>query len=280
MNYRLAAFVDHFMKSKHSDFYDYVARYYDKDIELGFESWAEENPILEKIRNDFRQITIRYPFKNALEIGCGPGFDVTWLAREFPDKEITGIDISPRMVEQAKKRINSMNLSNAKVMVSDERDLPKQFKSEAFDLIYVYFGALNTVADLDFAAKQIKNLLKPGGHAVLTFVNKWYLREMIVQALKMNFKTAFARLREDWGGYSPARHLPSKCYSSKQIRKAFADFSLLEKKGYSILFPAWYNFNKFLNQKEKAEKLWKTDQKLQNTQLWSKGEYTLFVFRK
>jgi len=101
-----------------------------------------------------------------------------------------------------------------------------------------------------------------------------------VQALKMNFKTALARLREDWGGYSPHRHLPSRCYSPKQIRKTFSDFSLLEKKGYSILFPAWYNFNKFRDQKEKTEKLWKKDQQLQKTQLWSKGEYTLFVFRK
>jgi SAM-dependent methyltransferase len=268
------------MKDKYSDFYDYVAGYYDKDVELGFESWAKENPLLEKIRNDFRQITTRYPFKNALEIGCGPGFDVTWFAREFPDRHITGIDISPKMVESAKKRISSMNLSNAEVMVSDERDLPKHFKSETFDLIFVYFGALNTVPDLGFAARQINNLLKPGGYTVLTFVNKWYLREMIVQALKMNFKTAFARLREDWGGYSPERHLPSRCYSPKQIRKTFADFSLLERKGYSILFPAWYNFSKFLDQEEKTEKLWNMDHRLQNTPFWSAGEYTLFVFRK
>ncbi|MCF8228938.1 MAG: class I SAM-dependent methyltransferase [Bacteroidales bacterium] len=267
-------------KKNQNNFYENVARYYDKDADLGFEQWAGENPLLEKIRDDFRKITIKYPFEKALEIGCGPGFDVSWFAHEFPDREVTGVDISPKMVGLTQKRIRKMNLDNAQVLVSDERDLTKHFKSEEFDLIYVYFGALNTVEDLGFAADQIHNLLKPHGHAVLTFVNKWYLREMVVQSLKLNFKTAFARLKKEWGGYSVDRHLPSKCYSPVEIRKSFVDFELMEKKGYSILFPAWYNFKKFLNQQEKINKHWKKDQQLQNTHWWSKGEYTLFVFRK
>lgn len=263
-----------------SDFYDSVAGYYDQDVEMGFEDRAEENPLLDKIRNDFRKITTKYPFENALEIGCGPGFDVAWFAREFPNKNITGVDISPKMVGLAQKRIDQQNLDNAKVLVSDERKLTKHFKTEEFDLIYVYFGALNTVANLEFAADQIHNLLKPGGHAVLTFVNKWYLREMVVQSLKLNFSTALARLKREWGGYSIDRHLPSRCYSPQQIRKSFSDFELLERKGYSILFPAWYNFKKYLHQREKLDKLWKKDRQLQKTRWWSGGEYTLFVFKK
>ncbi|MDZ7742141.1 MAG: methyltransferase domain-containing protein [Bacteroidota bacterium] len=267
-------------KTNVSDFYENVSSYYNKDAELGFEDRAGENPLLEKIRNDFRHTTIKYPFENALEIGCGPGFDVAWFAGEFPEREITGVDIAPKMVDLAKQRIQKQNLNNARVLLSDERDLTKLFKTESFDLIYVYFGALNTAANLGFAASQIQNLLKPTGHAVLSFVNKWYLREMIVQSIKLNVKTAFARLGKEWGGYSIDRHLPSRCYSPVEIRKAFADFELMEKKGYSILFPAWYNYKKYLGRHEKLEKLWQKDLQLQNTQWWSKGEYTLFVFRK
>lgn len=262
------------------NFYQTVSSYYDKDVDLGFKKRAEANPLLDRIRNDFRRITVKYPFSKVLEIGCGPGFDVCWFAENYPDCEVTGVDISPKMVETTQDQLASLKLKNAKAQVSDERHLIDDFGNESFDLVYVYFGALNTVSNLGYAAEQINKLLKPGGHAVLTFVNKWYLREMIVQTIKLNFKVAFARLKKEWGGYSVDRHLPSRCYSPGEILKAFTDFKLLEKKGYSIKFPAWYNAHKLKNQPEKAEALWQADQKLQNSWWWSKGEYTLFVLRK
>lgn len=265
---------------KSGKFHETVAGYYDKDADLGFKQRAEANLILDKIRNDFRKITVKYPFKKVLEIGCGPGFDVCWFARNYADAAVTGVDISPKMTDIATQQIRSEGLPNARALVSDERQLTGTFGEHSFDLVYVYFGALNTVSDLSFAAGEIYKLLQPGGHAVLTFVNKWYLREMAVQALKLNFKTAFARLREEWGGYSIDRHLPSRCYSPGQIKAAFHDFILLERKGYSIRFPAWYNAHKVKNKTEKAEALWQKDQQLQNSWWWSKGEYTLFVFRK
>lgn len=257
-----------------------VSDYYDTDARLGFESRANANPLLDKIRSDFRQITTKFGFSNALEIGCGPGFDLQWFANRFPAENITGVDISEEMVKLARARIRETGLENALVLQSDEKQLTEHFHPAGFDLVYVYFGALNTVEDLARSAQSIHELLKPGGHAVLTFVNKWYIREMLVQLLKGRIKSAFARLRKFWGGYSPERYLPSKCYSPGQVRDAFRNFKLLERKGYSIFFPAWYNYPRFKRKEKKLEKLWSFDQKLQGTFLWSMGEYTLFVFRK
>jgi SAM-dependent methyltransferase len=162
----------------------------------------------------------------------------------------------------------------------DERDLSEKFNDGEFSLIFVFFGALNTVDDLKKTAADIARLLEPGGYAVLTFVNKWYLREMLVQLIKGRLKGAFARLRKVWGGYSPDRYLPSRCYSPIAVKKAFSDMNLLSRKGYSIFFPAWYNFKKFIGKGHKLDRLWNLDQKVQKTFLWSKGEYTLFVFEK
>ncbi|MBW6460730.1 MAG: class I SAM-dependent methyltransferase [Bacteroidales bacterium] len=232
------------MAAENDSFYRSVSDYYDADADMNFEARAEANPLLAKIRDDFRKITLKYPFGNALEIGCGPGFDVAWFASRYPERMITGIDISERMVSLAQKRLSTHGVSNAKIFHADERSLLQQFGPGSFDMIYVYFGALNTVADLSLAAAQIYDLLHPGGHVVLTFVNKWYWREMMVQTLKLNFKLAAARLRKDWGGYSPDRHLASRCYSPGEIKKAFRMFQLLERKGYSIVYPAWYNYRK------------------------------------
>jgi hypothetical protein len=60
---------------------------------------------------------------------------------------------------------------------------------------------------------------------------------------------------------------------------AFKNFTMLERKGYSIFYPPWYNDHKVRNNPEKANRLWNIDQKLQQTPLWATGEYTLFVFR-
>jgi len=267
-------------EKKMQDFHHEVSTYYDQDADLGFKDRAESNPLLDKIRSDFRNITLKYPFENALEIGCGPGFDVCFFASKFPNRKITGIDISQRMIDVASEQVSKLGLANVRLMVSDERKMKAQFGEGSFDLVYVYFGALNTVADLGFAASEIHKLLKPGGYAVLTFVNKWYLREMLVQALKLRFDVAFARLRKEWGGYSPSRHLPSRCYSPKEIMRHFHQFKLIEKKGYSIKFPAWYNPHKLHNNPQLEAKLWLQDQKLQGTFWWDKGEYTLFVFNK
>lgn len=268
------------MTKQQDNYHHTVSDYYDKDAGMGFEARADDNPLLDRIRNDFRQITIKYPFENALEIGCGPGFDVAWFAEQYPDKEITGIDISIEMVRLAEKRIQNAGLENAKVLQCDELEMLEKFKGQQFDLVYVFFGALNTVSDLQKTAGYIHSLIKPGGHAVLTFVNKWYMREMLVQTAKLNFKIAFARIKKIWGGYSPDRYLPSRCYSPKEVKKAFSQFKLLEKKGYSIFYPAWYNYKKFKENPSQLDGLWEKDQRLQKSWLWDKGEYTLFVLRR
>jgi len=268
------------MVGETDSFYRSVSDYYDTDAGMNFEARAEANPLLARIRDDFRKITLKYPFSNALEIGCGPGFDVAWFASRYPDRKINGIDISESMVRLAQKRISTAGLSNAKVYRADERNLVQQFGPGKLDMVYVYFGALNTVADLPLAANQVHDILCPGGHAVLTFVNKWYWREMLVQSLKMNFNLALARLKKDWGGYSPDRHLSSRCYGPGEIKRAFGKFHLLERKGYSIHYPAWYNYQKWVKDLPETDRRWKTDEALQKTFLWSKGEYTLFVFKR
>jgi ubiquinone/menaquinone biosynthesis C-methylase UbiE len=267
------------MEQNAHSYYFEVESFYDEDANMGFEARAKGNRSLERIRNDFRVITMQYPFTNALEIGCGPGFDIHWFATRFPERQFTAVDISSGMVEMARARLEKDNLKNGTVFRSDERRLVEMFGAGSFDLVYVYFGALNTVENLDIAVEDIRRLLKPGGIVVVTFVNKWYLRELLVQLAKFNFKLAFARLGRFWGGYSSMRSLPSHCYSPGRIKKAFKDFTLLERKGYSIVYPAWYNDHKVSNNPVKADRLWKIDQKLQKTTFWSTGEYTLFVFK-
>ncbi len=256
-----------------------VEYYYDKDAP-DFDKRYWQNHVLQRIRQDFREQVKLYPFTSMLEVGSGTGIDLLHFARTHPEAEIAGIDISSGMHKLAMDRIKKAGITNVKVYKASLEEAEELFGGSRFDMIYVFFGALNTVEDLQKAADTLYHLTLPGGILVLAFVNKYYLAGMVLELIKLRFRSAFSRLKPQWGGYSPGRHLPSRCYSPAKIRRSFNSFRLKSRKGYSIIHPAWY-YNRLNNKLRKISRwLWRTDMILQRTPLWSIGEYTLFVFQK
>ena len=262
-----------------STYYGKIEEYYDGDAE-GFEERYWQNPVLQRIRQDFREEVKRFSFTSMLEIGYGTGLDLVHFAVTHPSVSVAGIDISGEMHRIASNKILNKQLDNAIAAKGKVEELEDIFPGRQFDMIYVFFGALNTVEDLEGAARILHQVTKPGGMLVLSFVNRHYLAGMFIELFKLRFRAAFSRLRSNWGGYSPSRNLPSRCYSTGQIRKAFSNFIPVKRKGYSIVSPAWYyhRLNRILNRFGGI--LWNADMALQKTPLWKFGEYTLFVFRK
>ncbi|MFY0674461.1 MAG: class I SAM-dependent methyltransferase [Bacteroidia bacterium] len=267
------------MKTQTSTYYNSVGNYYDEDAPE-FEQRYWKNPVLQRIRADFRNYVHFSEFNSALEIGFGSGLDLAHFARCYPEKKFNGIDISQGMVDLANAKISKYELENLKVAKGSVEDTSEAF-GKTYDLIYVYFGALNTVENLEEIARELNKLLKPNGKMVLTFVNKWYLQGMVIEFLKLRWDAAFGRLKKVWGGYSPTRHLASVCYSPRQIKSIFSEFNLTEKQGYSITHPAWYyiRLNIWLRPKGRWL-LWKVDKFLNKTAFWKFGEYALYVFKK
>ncbi|MCC5916818.1 MAG: class I SAM-dependent methyltransferase [Cryomorphaceae bacterium] len=261
-----------------TNYYKKVESYYDEDAtDFEFRYW--QNAVLQRIRQSFRETVKRIPAKKMLEIGFGPGFDLMNFARILPETEVYGVDISGEMVRLAQDKIADAGLRNAKVAQGSVEDVSRIFPNQKFDLIYVFFGALNTVADLNIVADCLKRLLLPQGKMVLTFVNKWYLAGMGIELLKLKPKSAFARLKPVWGGYSPTKHLASTCYSTKEIVKIFSDFRCETIRGYSIFYPAWYYHR--LHQKmpkRLLNLLWKIDDRIGSGFMRGFGEYALYVF--
>ncbi|TNE81196.1 MAG: class I SAM-dependent methyltransferase [Bacteroidetes bacterium] len=266
------------MYSEGSGYYKEVKAYYNEDS-VSFKSRGEANPLLQRIRESFRAESEGIAFHQALEVGYGPGFDLVYFAKQNPNAQVYGIDISDGMCEVASLAIKEVQLNNCQAMVGSVEDVKLLLPQQQFDLIYVFFGSLNTVEDLNAAAKELQSLLSPNGKMVLTFVNKWYLLGILKPLLKLRFATAFKRLKKVWGGYSTSRFLPSKCYTPTEVRKAFGGMREVKHRGYSILFPAWYESPKVVQANYK-DRLWNWDRALSKTPFWSLGEYTLFVFEK
>ena len=261
-------------------YYEEVARYFDEEARL-FERHYENNPILQRIRSDFRAITLEQPFTSGLEIGCGPGIDIAWVAASHPELRWRAIDIAPRMVDEARKKLADLPGVDVRAEVGPPEELATLFPQERFDLIYCYFGALNTVPDLCATAQALARALTPQGAMVLTFVNRWFLFDLIWNMLRLRPRRALARITGNWAGYSPARPLASSARSAREVRRAFApEFRCIKARGYSIVYPAWYR-HRFIPVKGWLGRLlWRIDVLLNHTPLWNLGEYTLYVFKR
>ncbi|MDG1347280.1 MAG: hypothetical protein P8P77_06655, partial [Crocinitomicaceae bacterium] len=137
-----------------------------------------------------------------------------------------------------------------------------------------------TVENIEEVQNHLKDSLNPDGEMVLTFVNKWYAMAILKPLVKFKFKESRRRLNKVWGGYSPSKYLESKCYSQKEIKRYFDKFEIIKKRGYSILFPAWYENNIYLKYPKMCRFFWKADKFLQHTPFWNLGEYSLYVFKQ
>jgi SAM-dependent methyltransferase len=111
------------------------------------------------------------PGRTALDIGCGPGFATTHLARRglFVD----AIDASARMVGLTLARARSEGLDrHVRGTISDIRAL--SFADAAFDVVLAV-GVSEWLASLEQPLAEVARVLKPGGYLVFTADNGWAL---------------------------------------------------------------------------------------------------------
>lgn len=96
--------------------------------------------------------------KSLLDIACGGGKNDHWLKKRF---QVTGVDLSPQMIAQAKK-LNP----GAEYHVGDMRnfDLKRKFDAVFFNDGIIY---MQTLGDMLKALKNARRHLNPGGVMVL-----------------------------------------------------------------------------------------------------------------
>jgi ubiquinone/menaquinone biosynthesis C-methylase UbiE len=258
------------------EYYKAIAEHYDREAE-SYEERLQNNKTLEKIRNDFRRVTDEFIRGNSvLDFGCGTGLDICHFAASYPAKTFFAIDLSEKMIKQARINSSQQNLKNVHLLAGSLDQLDDQ----AFDFIYSFFGASNTVYDLNVFAGQLQRHLNDRGRILITFVNKWYPMGMLAYLRRLKFKKAFERLKGIWWGYSENYVLRSQLHYGPQVLKVFKEFNLLYKRGYSITYPAWFQDRMAQKLGTFGEKLWVLDGFLSKTPFWSWGEYILLVFEK
>ncbi len=99
------------------------------------------------------------PGQRALDVGCGTGWTVRHLRRRYPGTLIEGMDLSPGMVAEARRRDPEGSYFEGDAGAVDRPDA-------SYDLVTTVYTSRN-FPDLDRALAEMTRLLRPGGRLLL-----------------------------------------------------------------------------------------------------------------
>jgi len=109
-------------------------------------------PILEEIR--------KQNFEKLLDAGCATGPMLTLLTQEYPNKQFVGLDLSPKMIEEAKKK----KLKNTTFIEGDCENMP--FENNTFDTI-INSQSYHHYPNPQAFFNEVYRILKPNGKLIL-----------------------------------------------------------------------------------------------------------------
>jgi len=134
--------------------YEELAERYSALAETKAENGYIEHPAMRGRLGEVAGLTV-------LDAGCGPGFLAAYLAGK--GATVTGFDISPRMIELARKRAGGA----VKLFVADLAGEIPEVAAGGFDIVASSL-AIDYVRDWTAPLKTFHRALKPGGRLVFS----------------------------------------------------------------------------------------------------------------
>jgi len=156
--------------------------------------------------------------RDVLEIGVGMGADHAKWAQAGP-RSLTGVDLTPRAIENTAKRFSSLGL-DSDLRVADAEALP--FDDAAFDLVYSW-GVLMCSPDTQRTIDEVFRVLRPGGTARVMLYHRYSLVGLMLYA---RYGLLAGKPMTPLADIYP-RHLESpgtKAYSIAEVKSMFSRF--------------------------------------------------------
>ncbi|EHJ93684.1 malonyl-ACP O-methyltransferase BioC [Vreelandella boliviensis] len=110
---------------------------------------------------------------NVVDMGCGTGYWTQRLAEHYPGAQITGLDLAPGMLAQARQCYGDA----IHWQQGDAAAMP--FGTHAFDLVFSNL-ALQWCRDIDAVMVELYRVLRPGGQAHITTLLPGTLKEIAI----------------------------------------------------------------------------------------------------
>jgi ubiquinone/menaquinone biosynthesis C-methylase UbiE len=164
--------------------------------------------------------------KRVLEVGCGTGTDLLQFARG--GARVTGIDLTPRSIEIARRRFEVYGYSG-EFAIGDAENLG--FPDESFDTFYS-FGVLHHTPDTERAIREAHRVLRRGGQAIVMLYHRTSLYYGVGLMLKRGIlkgelmKRTPPEIMSRYVEYTETEGRPLvKAYTRREARQLFSDFS-------------------------------------------------------
>jgi arsenite methyltransferase len=101
------------------------------------------------------------PGEHVLDLGSGAGTDSLVAALMVgPEGHVTGIDMTPEMLERARRSAAEMGAENVDFIESEAEALP--FAEASFDVV-ISNGVIDLIPDKDAVFSELHRVLTPGG---------------------------------------------------------------------------------------------------------------------
>ena len=125
--------------------------------------------------------------KKILDLGSGTGHVITKMAYINPDKQFIALDLSPGMLEEAKKLAKNMNLKNIEFRLGDMTDLT-QFENENIDAVTSSLALhhLRSAEDLTKTFCEVKKIIGNSGMFSFYDVGRLKSKESITDLISLH----------------------------------------------------------------------------------------------
>ncbi len=112
------------------------------------------------------------PHDKVLEVAVGAGGILAEIVRRVdPANVVCGVDVSPKMLAKARRRVTKAGYTNIDLREADARSLP--FPDNTFDLLFnSYMFDLLPLKDMPLVLGEFHRALKPSGRLVLVNMSK------------------------------------------------------------------------------------------------------------
>ncbi len=163
--------------------YDFLSDYYDLAIKLTMPE--------KKFRNRLVDFVNPKEDEKILEFGFGTAQNIIILKQRFPDSDVQGVDIDPKIKSIAEYKLNKAGI-HAPLFLYDGNKLP--FEDKSFDKVYssLVFHQLDSVTKLK-CLLEINRILKPEGELIIgdwgKAKTKWMRFSFYLVQLLDGFKT-------------------------------------------------------------------------------------------